>query len=368
MIVMCGVLAFAVDLGYVHVVGTQLQRSADAAAMAGAGKLFDEMAKGNTNFAAISEYTTTEAAEYAALNMVSREAPSLAVEDVVVGHLNDLSILKYLTSDDDPPNLNELTSFEDSGPYKVVYVRVRRTVPMFFARVIGTESCAQKKYAIAVFFDNFAGFRTPSSGENLKEILPFALDKETWDELLVGNATDNWTWNEELEQIEAGSDGVLEVNLFPQGTGSPGNRGTVDIGNTNNSTADIRRQILEGISPEDLSHHGGELALDENGELSLNGDTGISAGVESALEEIRIEDNKPRVVPLFTQVTGPGNNAQYTIVGFVGIRIMEVKLTGNMQNKRVVVQPAKVTIISGGIPGTGSPTSYNIYSPVWLVR
>src|SRR5690606_12049527 len=122
---------------------------------------------------------------------------------------------------------------------------------------------------------------------------------------------DDWTWNAANETISAGSDGVLEVNLFPQGTGSPGNRGTVDIGSSNNSTADIARQIVHGISAQDLAHHGGRLEFDEDGELELNGDTGISAGVKDELASIRGE---PRLIPIFSKVVGPGNNAQYTIV------------------------------------------------------
>jgi len=83
--------------------------------------------------------------------------------------------------------------------------------------------------------------------------------------MLAGGSDDSWSWNAAEQTIEPGADGVREVNLFPQGTGSPGNRGTVDIGSSNNSTADIARQIVHGISPEDLEHHGGKLELDEGG-------------------------------------------------------------------------------------------------------
>ena len=76
------------------------------------------------------------------------------------------------------------------------------------------------------------------------------------------------------KRIESGQDGVLEVNLSPQGTGAPGNRGTVDIGSGNNSTADIARPSCHGVSHDDLACHGGELKLDGNNGLILNGDTG----------------------------------------------------------------------------------------------
>jgi hypothetical protein len=137
----------------------------------------------------------------------------------------------------------------------------------------------------------------------------------------------------------------------------------VDIGSSNNSTADIARQIVYGISSADLGHHGGKLEFDENGELELNGDTGISAGVKDELASIK---GKPRLIPIFSTVVGPGNNAQYTIVHWAGIRIMDVKLTGAMSQKRVIVQPCPM-VVQGALPSSGETSSY-VYSPVVLVK
>ena len=106
------------------------------------------------------------------------------------------------------------------------------------------------------------------------------------------------------------------------------------------------------------------MELNDRGTLGLNGDTGISAGVKDELNSIR---GKRRIVPVFSSVSGPGNNAQYTIVQFVGIRIMEVDLTGKSTSKRVIIQPATVKA-RGGIPSTSTNTSRFVYSPVWLVR
>jgi hypothetical protein len=102
--------------------------------------------------------------------------------------------------------------------------------------------------------------------------------------------------------VATGSDGVREVNLYPQGTGSPGNRGSVDIGGSNNSTADIARQIVYGISPQDFEALGHPLTFNDDGNLFLNGDTGISAGVKDELASII---GQPRIIPIFQQVRGP---------------------------------------------------------------
>jgi len=358
MVGMFAFLAFAVDLGYINVARTELQRSADAAAIAATWELVDEEILMGDDCPWYKQYKArTAATQYAALNEVTNQDPALAVEDVVVG---------YLPNPLDPASQLDPNS---GNPYNAVRVCVRKTdsqngeVPLFFARMLGINRTACEAEATAALLNNIRGFRTPSSGGNL-DLLPFALDLQTWEAMLAGCGTDDWGWNGQLEEVTSCPDGIREVNLFPQGTGSPGNRGTVDIGSNNNSTADIARQIVDGVSPEDLAHHGGELKLDDNGELSLNGDTGISAGVKDELASI-IGDR--RIIPLFSEVNGPGNNAQYTIVGFAGVRIMEVKLTGKMSSKRVIIQPAKITTC-GAIPATGDTVSQFVYSPVWLVR
>src|SRR4029079_6696526 len=159
--------------------------------------------------------------------------------------------------------------------------------------------------------------------------------------------------------ISAGADGVKEVNLFPQGTGSPGNRGTVDIGSSNNSTADIARQIVYGISASDLAYLGGSIQFNSSGVLHLNGDTGISAGVKDELASII---GQPRLIPIFSSVVGPGNNADYTIVKFVGVRVLDVKLTGSMSTKHVTIQPCNV-VIKGGIYGSHTHTTQSASPP-----
>ena len=112
-----------------------------------------------------------------------------------------------------------------------------------------------------------------------------------------------------------------------------------------------------------MAYHGGSLEFNDDGELELNGDTGISAGAKDELTSIKGE---PRLIPIFSKVTGPGNNAQYTIVHWAGVRIMDVKLTGAMNQKRVTIQPCPM-VVSGVIP-SGESTSSFVYTPVVLVK
>ena len=83
-------------------------------------------------------------------------------------------------------------------------------------------------------------------------------------------------------------------------------------------------------------------------------------------DELAAIIGQPRIIPIFESVSGPGNNAMYTIVQFVGVRVMAVKLTGAISQKHVTIQPANI-VTKGGIHGDGSGTSF-VYSPVWIVR
>jgi hypothetical protein len=324
--------------------------------MAAAWELLeDDAVFGNETATQTDERARDTAVEYASLNRILSSEPDLASDDVEVGWL------------DNPWNPNENINPNGTG-YNAVRVRVQRTtgqngaIPMLFGRVLGVDETALEAEAVAVTYSNFGGFQLSEQGDDTLPILPFALDLETWNAMMAGGGSDQWNWNG--TSVVAGSDGMREINLFPQATGSPGNRGTVDIGSSNNSTSDLCRQIRYGINEDDLEYHGGKLELDDNGELDLGGDPGISAGTKDDLAAIIGE---PRIIPIFESVSGNGNNAVYTIVQFVGVRILDVKLTGSNNSKRVIVQPAKV-LIRGGIPRTDTQSSYFVYSPVWLVR
>jgi hypothetical protein len=223
---------------------------------------------------------------------------------------------------------------------------------LYFARVFGYQDSDGWAQATATFRDDVVGFRIDEHSGNVG-LLPLALHIDRWNELMAGTRTtgDNYSYDPSSGLVSAGGDGIIEMNLYPGAGGSqlpPGNFGTVDIGNPNNSTADISRQIREGVNQSDLAWFGGEINLSSTGFIMMNGDTGLSASIKDDLEAVK---GQPRSIPLFDQVSGNGNNSFYRIVGFAGIRIMHVKLTGAMSQKAVIIQPAMVaddTAITGG--------------------
>src|SRR6266567_6047588 len=88
MTVMIGLLAFAIDLGYAYAVRAELQRSADSAAIAAAWELINKDGQaGSGTTVGLTSTATSKAAQYAAFNKVSNDAPGLASGDVVVGYM-----------------------------------------------------------------------------------------------------------------------------------------------------------------------------------------------------------------------------------------------------------------------------------------
>lgn len=363
-VVLLGMVAFAVDIGYILSSKEEIQRTADAAALAAAWEFADRLTERESTTDAIAS-ARIEANSYAKLNHVGNLGPEVdansgnsASGDLVFGYINDFT----------NPNASFNTTATDQ--FNAVRVKVRRDnnmngeLPLFFARIFGNDSQSVQAQATAALARNVSGFKTPSDGSCV-DILPITLDYETWIAWCAGETgSDYYSYHESSHSVSSGSDGELEINLYPKGTGSPGNRGMVDIGSNSNSTSDINRQILYGISKTDLDYHGGKLDFDSEGKLYLNGDTGISAGVKDELASI-IGD--PRIIPIFEAVHGPGNNAIYTIVAWQGIRIVDVKLTGPMSKKYVTIQMAPV-VGKGMIPTTTVGQSNFVFTPVILIE
>ena len=362
--VLAGVAALTIDLGYLQLVRQELQISADSAAMAAAWELLDtDRLRGWDDPSQELAAAKARAAEFAAGNLIMRRPVNLdLIGDVQIGYMEDPS---------DPAGV---MTFADPKAFNTVSVVVRRDAGMngpinlLFAGIFGLSTTDVSARAAAIFKDGVRGFRvTPDSGNS--SLMPLALHIDAWTNLLNGTFThgDNYGFDENLNTVTANPDGVQEISMYPNGGEyqlPPGSFGTVDIGVSGNSTAVVERQIVDGVNADDLAHYGGELALGDDGTLTLTGDTGLSAGMKDSLVDII---GLPRTIPLFDTVVNPGNNAEFRIVGFAGIRIVAVKLTGAMNKKYVLIQPSFV-VDATAVTGPGTGTSYYVYEPVRLVQ
>lgn len=357
LVILLAMVAFAVDLGYILVAETDLQRAADAAAHAA---VLEYRSDDNAHLKVHRARVT--ASQYVQDNQILNTSATVSLNhansaegDVVVGRI-----------DFDRPS--QPMTFGDDDECNAVRVRVRRTasrngaVPLFFARVLGLDSAERYARATAAVIHEVGGFRVPPSGENVP-LLPITIHVDFWETELRGNV-DQWAYHATDQSISEEPDDIPEVVLFPNRTESSGNFGTVNIGVTANSASYLGNQIRNGISQSDLDFHGGQLALNEQGELPLSGNPGLSSSVKDDLEAIR---GQTVIIPLYSQVTGSGDNAAFTIVKFVGVRVMAVDLTGG--EKFVSVQPANVTF-KGVVQADAGlrDTSEMVFSPPVIVQ
>ena len=345
MVGLLAMLSFAVDVGYICLVRTELQRSADVAALAGAGELIDyDELQGASDPSGVTTHVRNVTKAYGESNPSGINGFSISLNES-----NDSAgdiVLGYRSA--------PATQFSSGGPlYNAVRVKIRRdSVRLFFGRAIGVSEAGVFAEAAAMVEKDIKGFRVNSDRYN-SSLLPFALQIDTWFAGL-SNGSDDFSHDHENGAVTNSSDQIPEIKLFPRGLG-PGNFGTVDIGSPNNSTADLARQIVHGPNQADFAYFpNGTLALGDDGTLVLQGDTGLSSGIKDELKSIR---GQLRSIPLYSVVAGNGNNAQFTVVAFVGITIVDVRLTGPLRTRSITIQPAFVvdrSAIGGGEDGVSS--------------
>lgn len=362
--VLTGILAFvafSLDLGFITYTRSQLQAGADAAALASAQELAEGWGPFASKTAQETETLAQESARQIAALHPSGDLGSIHIipeRDVRLGHRERNS-----ASGD--------WSYHWEKPYNLVAITTRRihsenqedsALPLFFAPVIGHKHAEVTVTAIAGLRPGI-GFRHIPEAAN-PPVLPIAFDLPTWEALESGHEgsnlynvdgeqevvtfEDDYTVDPKTKAVGKGTDGILEFNLYPSDHKEmpSGNRGTVKIGVSNNGTSDLSRQIRTGLNEQDLKPYGGELSF-ENGPIFLDGNPGMSAAIKVDLASIIGE---VRAIPIFNKFEGNGSKATFTIVKFVGVRILAVQLTG--KSKYIIVQPATLTHPTV-IPGQG---------------
>lgn len=347
LVVIFAFTSFAVDIGFISLTKAQLQNTADSAAMSAADELMASIGAGAT----VSTEVASDRARQAAVEMASFHRAG----NTETTQLDPLTDVRFGYRQWDSASQQWIESW-GSPPYNMVEVIPKRAkvngteLPLMFARVMGRQFTDVSASSVAGPLPG-VGFSL-SNPNQTADLLPFAVDLETWEYMLeVRNGTtvngsgghpflrDEYAFNENNEQVQQRFDGIREINIYPHTNNSlpAGNRGTVDLGNPNNSTSDLKRQIENGLNSDDFSYFPNNTIRMDNGPLQVNGDTGVSAGMKSSLEAIIGEI---RCVPIFSNVYGNGNNAQYEVVKFVSVRIMGAKLSGSPAHRGLWVQPA----------------------------
>jgi hypothetical protein len=300
--VIIGLAALAIDLGWLFVVKGELQNAADAAALAGVV----ELVQGDSG--AIAKNTgVTYATEPSHFRLTS---PPPAADGV------DVTIL---------------------GP-ETLQVRVGRTagttagaVPTIFARIWGTKTVDVDVLAVAT-----VNHRVIGVGPGI--LLPIGV-KDTW-------------------LVDEDGDGLPDPkDIYPH-IQSESNFGLIDLDGGENSNDDIKEWIEYGYDDY--------LILPEDGCkcLKLEGDPGISGGsLETFLES---QYGNRVLLPVFNKVTGAEAGTLYYVIGFVGVIITDVKLTGDQADRHINVTFTEFVSTKLILGGEGTDPNPTVSAPVLI--
>jgi len=307
MVMLVGLIAFAVDYGYLVKIRTDLQRAADAAALAAVRDLIP----------APNGYQHFSQARWTATNFARQNLEdasfNLGEGDVEFGRF-------------DPATIYSQVTLLPTGTCDAVRVTLRRdgvanpVVPLFFARVFGTETSSVVASATAVL-------QKAALMHEGADVLPFATPLALWNSLDPGD-----TWS-------VYGDGRLRDEL---GQIVPGNWGTLDIGPADNATSALCTQILNGLTQNDLDvlyseHRISDSAFINSSEPAwLNGDPGMSVGIKNAIEVIH---GQTRLIPIYDQLSGSltGSNVDFRVIAWGVVKVVGSEWRGSV-NSRVIVQ------------------------------
>lgn len=341
-------LAFSIDYGYLLFIRTDLQRGVDQAVLAAARDLTPD-AHGIQDL----DQVRARVREYVALNL----GDDFTVAD------DDIEIGKY-----DPDTIYGDLEILGTGPFDTVRVTVRRndettsSVSLYFARLFGRTHADVAAVSTALLPP--AKLLGPGTG-----VLPFGINKTWWDQVDYGDVvtiygsgriTSNGFDSDSFASSNSSGNGVgNSARFYGGGNGNgnsgggngnsgggngtstvAGNWGTLDIGPTSNSTADLKYQILNGLSQSDLDslYQQGVIPtneyIDTSLDVDLNGDTGLSAGIKHALEDII---GHTRIAPIYSSHVGHGGNLEFHVTGWVSVTMVDADFNG-ANNSKVEVQ------------------------------
>ena len=299
MVALAGMVAFAVDYGFLVKVRADMQCAADAAALAALQDLIPDV--DGTQDTALARNTVRSYVR----NNLGDASFQIPDGDIEIGRFDPVTIYSSVTL------LND-------GLFDAVRVTLRRdgttnaSVSLFFARVLGVDQGNMTASATAVL-------QKPTNIVPGSAVLPFAIPADVWDDKGMG---DSWSIY---------SDGKM---IDEYGSEISGNWGTVDIGHEGNSTHDLNDQILDGLHQSDLDILYEANRIDQNTHIDatvdmwVNADTGLSQGVKQSVELIHGE---VRFVPIYSQNNGDtGNNLEFHITGWGIVTVVDSNFGDDM--------------------------------------
>jgi Flp pilus assembly protein TadG len=364
-VVLFGMVAFALDIGWIALTKSELQNAADSTALAAAEQLMSGYVQYNSPFQP-NQGSIQNSSEASAQIYATQYAGFNAAGGVSSLALNNADIVFGFTDS------NGNFSAGASGFPNSVQTTMRRDgsangpLALFFGPVLGNRTTAVTATATATIYagTTITGFNTASGINGL--LLPVALDENHWNQFVKnGTSPDGNVYN--------GSNGAAELQVYPSPGNAPGNFGLLDIGPPANNIPAFRTWIDNGPSSSDLSFltNNGLLPATPSSPAPWKGGPGLKSTLVTNFASIM---GLPRLMPIFQPIStnpyqaasGNGSNTYYNIVGFVGVTITQA--TGNGSNMNISVQASAVldptavydvtTVAPAGTGSSGLATTF----------
>jgi Flp pilus assembly protein TadG len=398
-VVILGMCAFSVDVGYMVVVQSELQNAADAAALAGAEQLqplfVQYYSPGQTNQAGILTQATTNIApsgtnpgspmyaaeQFALFNMAGGVYVSVPDSDVSFGYTDANG--NFTTEYTGFPNTVSVTTRRDET--------ANGSLPLFFGPVLNKASQNLEATSRAtIYAGDISSLQAVPNVQMVpgwqSHIMPVALDVHVWTTFINGGkvVTNNGSSLSTTTypigtspdgNIYLGPNGLPQLQVYPFDTNTPGSFGLVDVGLPQNNVPAFRTWIDDGQTPNDIQY------LLTNGLLPVSPSAPqpwkVGPGLKSTLlTDFQAQIGLPNAIPLFipnqspantpgntSYVAGSGNgqNATYAIIGFVGVTISSADGHGN-SNMNISIQPMALidvtTVINNATPAGTALSSF----------
>ena len=350
MVFMVGMVAFAVDIGWIVLSKTNLQNAADSAALAGAQPLMNGFVQ--------YQLTTSSVTKATVLSTSLATARANAIQYAGYNSAGGVNSLVLKTGDiqfgftDASGNYTAQPTYTGFPNTIKVLLRLDSTannpLTLFFAPVLGAKSSSLNASAAATIYTGTINNLNSSTGAGL---LPLTYDVNNWANFIS-------TGKDPGGNSLTDTNGIPYLQVYPIQGNNPGNFGqlslndshvgdSTEVGWVNNGAAASDIQALQKANLIPLSKHSASA-------WDWQGDTGFKQSLVSAING---QAGNDYLLPLFTPYTpspnyqaanGNGSNTFYNIVQFVGIQIV----TGP-SNKGVYVQPV-ANIVPSAVFLTGS--------------
>jgi hypothetical protein len=344
-----GMMAFAIDIGYIALVQAELQNAADAAALAGAEKLqalyvqyylpqqsqqseIYTTATTNTGVPASPMYTAEQYANYNQAGGVNIQVPD---SDVTLSY-------------QDGQNPPQAPGFPSPFPNTITVVTRRDNIAngslaLFFGPVFNVNYVNLEATATASVYAGDVSSLVPIPNVNAR-ILPVAEDVNTWKKYYATGVSSDGT-------IHPGPNGAPQLHIYPTPAMAPGNFGLLDTGAPANNVPAFRSWIDNGQTPNDISYlvSNNLLPVSPTAPQPWKCGPGLKSTLVSNFASVM---GDPNLLPLFIPVndgtngqpyqaaSGQGQNTYYNICGFVGVTVTQAD--GNGSNMDISVQPMAV--------------------------